>query len=131
MYVSHLHVSDLKQTINPRDKNKLTNARNNILENSFSSLDLDKSDSKTLLSNPQSYLSTLPAHEADRVREVLIPAYRQAFRAVFIIGASLSGLAFVLTYFLMPQVELSRPDDSRLKEEGRRAHDEKRNRNSA
>lgn len=69
--------------------------------------------------------------EAAHIRDVLIPAYRRGFQAVFIIGASLAGLAFILTVFLMPQVELSRPDDSKLKEEGLKVQNERQNQSSA
>ncbi|RWA08275.1 hypothetical protein EKO27_g6834 [Xylaria grammica] len=77
---------------------------------------------KSLLSSPQSYLNSLPVDQAEHVRSVLIPAYRHAFRVIFLLGASLAAFAFVLAFVLMPQVELSRPDDEKLKEEGRKQH---------
>ncbi|KAI1283513.1 major facilitator superfamily domain-containing protein [Xylaria sp. FL0933] len=95
---------------------------NNIVANTISSLSLSDESAKSLLSSPQSYLSSLPADEAEHVRSVLIPAYRHAFRVIFILGASLAAFAFVLAFLLMPQVELSRPDDEKLKEEGRKQH---------
>ncbi|KAI0977600.1 major facilitator superfamily domain-containing protein [Xylaria arbuscula] len=95
---------------------------NNIVANTLSTLSLSDKATKSLLSSPQSYLSSLPADEAEHVRNVLIPAYRHAFRVIFILGASLAAFAFVLAFFLMPQVELSRPDDEKLKEEGRKQH---------
>lgn len=49
-----------------------------------------------------------------------MPAYQRGFRIVFIIGASLAALAFFLAVALMPQVELNRADDEKLKEEGKR-----------
>ncbi|KAM5356481.1 hypothetical protein ACJ41O_003127 [Fusarium nematophilum] len=104
---------------------------NNILAGSLSSLDLDRQDSKTLLGNPETFLSTVSSDEADRIRSVLMPAYRKGFRVIFLIGAALSALAFILAFLLMPQVELSRPDDSKLKEEGRRAYEEKRKKDMA
>ncbi|KAF3065255.1 putative transporter C3H1.06c [Daldinia childiae] len=93
---------------------------NNILASSISSLDIDGADIKDLLNGPQSYLSSLPLDEALKIRSVLIPAYRQGFRVIFLVGASLAAFAFVISWFMMPQVELSRPDDEKLKEEGRR-----------
>ncbi|KAI1654007.1 MFS general substrate transporter [Daldinia decipiens] len=93
---------------------------NNILASSISSLDIDGADFKDLLNGPQSYLSSLPLDEALRIRSVLIPAYRHGFRVIFLVGASLAAFAFVIAWFMMPQVELSRPDDEKLKEEGRR-----------
>lgn len=104
----------------------ITNHRNNVLAGSFSSLNLDAKTAKMLLGNPQEYLSLVSADEADRIRSILLPAYRRGFRVIFISGASLAALAFVLAFFLMPQVELARPDDAKLKEEARRAHDEKK-----
>ncbi|GKU20394.1 unnamed protein product [Fusarium langsethiae] len=99
---------------------------NNVLASSLSSLDLDNHESKTLLGNPQSILDTISPSEAERIRSVLIPAYRQGFRVIFLIGAGAASLAFVLAFILMPQVNLTRPDDSRLKEEGRRVYEEKK-----
>ncbi|KAI2609044.1 MFS general substrate transporter [Hypoxylon fragiforme] len=99
---------------------------NNILANSLSSLGTSAQESKDLLSNPQSYLSSLPIEESQRIRLVLIPAYREGFRIIFLIGASLAAVAFVISWFMMPQIELSRPDDEKLKEEGRRQYDAKK-----
>lgn len=92
------------------------------MANTLSSLSLSDEAAKSLLTSPQSYLSSLPTDEAEHVRSVLIPAYRYAFRVIFLLGASLAAFAFVLAFFLMPQVELSRPDDAKLKEEGRKQH---------
>ncbi|KAK3192277.1 hypothetical protein K4F52_001490 [Lecanicillium sp. MT-2017a] len=99
---------------------------NNILAGSIQSLDLDDSTSKTLLSNPQSYLDSVSEEERLRVRNILNPAYRRGFRVIFLVGASLAAAAFVVAFFLMPQVELARPDDKMLQEEGRRAAEEKK-----
>ncbi|KAI1826115.1 major facilitator superfamily domain-containing protein [Xylaria intraflava] len=95
---------------------------NNIVANSLSTLSLGDAAVQSLLSSPQTYLSSLPPDQAEHVRTVLVPAYREAFRVIFLVGASLAALAFVLAFVLMPQVELSRPDDAKLKEEGRRQH---------
>ncbi|KAL2670724.1 hypothetical protein Neosp_014525 [[Neocosmospora] mangrovei] len=104
---------------------------NNIIANSLSVLDLDSKESKTLIGNPQTFLDTVSSSEAERIRAVLIPAYRKGFRVIFLIGASVAALAFVLAFVLMPQVDLARPDDAKLKEEGRRAYEEKRNKSAA
>ncbi|EQL02501.1 hypothetical protein G6O67_006878 [Ophiocordyceps sinensis] len=104
---------------------------NNILAHGLSSLNLDQAASKTLLSNPQKFLTTVSPAEAGRIRSVLVPAYRQGFRVIFLVGASLAALAFVLALVLMPQVELSRPDDAKLKEEGRRAQEEQKKKSAA
>ena len=90
-------------------------------------MDTNNADFKDLLSSPQSYLSTLPADEAQRIRSMLVPAYRQGFRVIFLVGASLAAFAFVIAWFMMPQVELRRPDDEKLKEEGRKEHAAKKN----
>ncbi|KYK60052.1 MFS general substrate transporter [Drechmeria coniospora] len=99
---------------------------NNIIARDLSSLGLDKASAKMLLSNPQAYLERISADEAKRIQKILIPAYRQGFRTIFIVGASLAALAFILALFLMPQVELTKPDDARLKQEGKRADEERR-----
>jgi hypothetical protein len=78
------------------------------------------------LGNPQTFLDTVSSIEAERIRSVLIPAYRQGFRIIFLVGAGVASLAFVLAFILMPQVNLTRPDDLILKEEGRRAYEEKK-----
>ncbi|KAK3290228.1 major facilitator superfamily domain-containing protein [Chaetomium fimeti] len=98
---------------------------NNVLVASLRSLDIDHDARKTLLGNPQTYLDTVSEVEADRIRRVLIPAYRKGFRIIFITGAALCALAFVISFFMLPQVELSRPDDEKLREEGRKAHEDK------
>jgi hypothetical protein len=92
----------------------------------MSSLNLGNHESKTLLGNPQSFLDTVPFNEAERIRSVLIPAYRQGFRIIFLMGAGAASLGFILAFILMPQVNLGRKDDSRLKEEGRRAYYEEK-----
>ncbi|KAL7624932.1 hypothetical protein AAE478_004146 [Parahypoxylon ruwenzoriense] len=104
---------------------------NNILANSLSSIDINGEAFGDLLSSPQSYLSSLPGDEAQRVRSVLVPAYRAGFRVIFLVGASLAAFAFVVAWFMMPQVELSRPDDEKLKEQGRREYAEKKNASAA
>ena len=91
------------------------------MASSISSLNLDDAALKDLLKNPHTYTDTLPADEAAKIRDVLIPAYKKGFRIIFIVGASLASIAFVLAFVLMPQISLSRPDDEKLKEEGRKA----------
>ncbi|CAG8948605.1 unnamed protein product [Penicillium salamii] len=93
---------------------------NNIVSSSISVLNLDETESRSLLSSPQNYLSKLSAEEAEHVRDVLTPAYQRGFRIIFIIGASLAALAFFLAIWLMPQVALNRADDQALKEEAKK-----------
>ncbi|KAJ6062609.1 uncharacterized protein N7446_006729 [Penicillium canescens] len=93
---------------------------NNIVSSSISVLQLDETQSRSLLSSPQNYLSKLPAEDAQHVRDVLTPAYQKGFRIIFIIGASLAALAFFLSAWLIPQLGLKRADDEKLKEEGKK-----------
>ncbi|KAI1492573.1 permease of the major facilitator superfamily [Biscogniauxia mediterranea] len=93
---------------------------NNIVANALSPLSLDDDASSYLLSRPQSYLASIPLDQQQTIRAALIPAYRKAFRIIFLVGASLAAFAFVIVLFMVPQVELSRPDDEKLKQEGRK-----------
>ncbi|KAL4787605.1 major facilitator superfamily domain-containing protein [Aspergillus varians] len=99
---------------------------NNLITSSISPLNLSPSEKRSFLSSPQSYLSTLPESQAQRARALLIPAYKRGFMIIFVIGAALSALAFVLAFGLMPQVGLGREDDEKLKEEGKRRVMEKK-----
>ena len=56
--------------------------------------------------------------------EELIVAYREGFRVIFIVGAGLAATATLIVVCLMPQVHLDRPDDEKLKEEGKKANQE-------
>ncbi|PKX93331.1 putative MFS drug transporter [Aspergillus novofumigatus IBT 16806] len=102
---------------------------NNILSSSISSLGFTASETRSFLSSPQNYLSGLSADEAERVRALVIPAYKRGFRIIFVIGGALAAFAFCLAFALMPQVELNRADDAKLKEEAKKrvagADDEK------
>ena len=93
--------------------------RNNLLSSSISSVGLSDSEKKSFLSSPSNYLNKLPDDEAAHVRSVLIPAYKQGFRIIFIIGGALSAFAFFLAVVLMPQVTLKRDDDEKLKQEAK------------
>lgn len=98
----------------------LIRCSNNIIASSISSLGFSETETRSFLSSPQNYLSKLPPKEADHARSVLIPAYKKGFMIIFVIGAALAAFAFVLAFFLMPQVSLNRDDDAKLKEEGRK-----------
>ncbi|EME78710.1 uncharacterized protein MYCFIDRAFT_50120 [Pseudocercospora fijiensis CIRAD86] len=93
---------------------------NNLVGAAVRSLDLDTEDTAALLKSPQAYLADRSVAEADQIRQTIIPAYRDGFRIIFLIGASLAAFAFCLCFFLMPQVPLDRDDDEKLKEEGKR-----------
>lgn len=74
-----------------------------------------------MVDNSQQYLSTLSETDASRIRAILIPAYKKSFQIIFYVGAALAAVGFVVAFFLMPQLELNRPDDEKLKEEGHQA----------
>lgn len=93
---------------------------NNILSSSISSLGLTVSETRSFLSSPQNYLSGLSVAEAERVRALVIPAYKRGFRIIFVIGGALAAFAFCLAFALMQQVELNRADDAKLKEEAKK-----------
>ncbi|KAF9888877.1 hypothetical protein FE257_008247 [Aspergillus nanangensis] len=93
---------------------------NNVIGSSISTLGLSAAEQRSFLSSPQNYLSELPDAEAEQARALLIPAYKKGFRIIFLIGAGLAAVAFVLAFVLMPQVGLKRSDDEKLKEEGRK-----------
>ncbi|CEJ55374.1 Putative Permeases of the major facilitator superfamily [Penicillium brasilianum] len=104
-----------------RDMAVVTSFRkNNIVASSILVLDLTQSESRSLLSSPQSYLSGLSENDAKHVRSVLIPAYKKGFRVIFVIGAALAAFSFFLAFWLMPQVGLRRDDDEKLKGEGKK-----------
>jgi hypothetical protein len=62
----------------------------------------------------------------EHVRQHINEAYRDAFRVIFLAGAGLATVAFILAFFLMPQVELNRADDNRLKAEGKKVDEQLR-----
>ncbi len=94
-----------------------------ILNNPNHVLDIDFEDGdagliRTALVDACRCLSMLV--DACRCLSMLVDACRRGFRIVFIVGAALAALTFVLSRFLLPQVEPSWPDDEKLKEEGKR-----------
>ncbi|KAF2165013.1 hypothetical protein M409DRAFT_67678 [Zasmidium cellare ATCC 36951] len=93
---------------------------NNLVRNSVTSLNIDPNDTAIILKSPEAYFSSHSGAEADRIQQAIIPAYRKGFRIIFLIGAALAAVAFVVAFFLMPQIELDRADDQKLKEEGKR-----------
>ncbi|KAH0428397.1 hypothetical protein CcaCcLH18_09066 [Colletotrichum camelliae] len=94
---------------------------NNIVKSSVNDLDLGVDQRDSLLSNPQQYLSSLSDEEAQRISAVLAPAYQKSFKVIFELGSGLAAAAFFVAWFLMPHIDLSRPDDHKLKEEGHQA----------
>lgn len=96
------------------------------MAHSLSTLELSDKDSKALLRSPGKFLSEASEQDAAKIRSVLIPAYREGFRVIFLLGAGLAALAFVIAFILMPQVDLSRPDDVKLQEEAKREEEQKK-----
>ncbi|OHF01840.1 multidrug resistance protein fnx1 [Colletotrichum orchidophilum] len=96
---------------------------NNILASSIASLGLGDDEARKLLSNPQQVLSNLPQAESQSLRAVILPSYRRAFRIIFLVMAGLAAVAFLVAFFMMPQVELSRPDEAKLREDARQQLD--------
>ncbi|KAF5497611.1 Efflux pump dotC [Colletotrichum siamense] len=94
---------------------------NNIVKSSVNDLDLSVEQRDSLLSNPQQYISSLSDEDAQRIRAVLAPAYQKSFKVIFELGSGLAAGAFFVAWFLMPHIDLSRPDDHKLKEEGHQA----------
>ncbi|KAI8163271.1 Efflux pump dotC [Colletotrichum sp. SAR 10_70] len=95
--------------------------KNNIVKSSVNDLDLGVEQRDSLLSNPQQYISSLSDEDAQRIRAVLAPAYQKSFKVIFELGSGLAAGAFFVAWFLMPHIDLSRPDDHKLKEEGHQA----------
>ncbi|CAI6091642.1 unnamed protein product [Clonostachys chloroleuca] len=92
---------------------------NNVVRDSVDSLDLEAERRNDLLRNPQQYLSKLSDVDAERIGAALAPAYQRSFKIIFQLGAGLAAFAFFVAVFLMPHIDLARPDDAKLKEEGR------------
>jgi hypothetical protein len=93
---------------------------NNALRSSLAPYELSRSQVQLLLDSPDRFEEANGGHEMDLLVPALSTAYQKGFRIVFIVGAVLNAIAFIAAWFLMPQVELARPDDDKLKEEGRR-----------
>jgi phosphotransferase system glucose/maltose/N-acetylglucosamine-specific IIC component len=49
----------------------------------------------------------------------IVRGYRKGFRLVFIMLASLAVFSFIVAFFLMRHRDLDRPDDEKLKKEGK------------
>jgi hypothetical protein len=99
---------------------------NNLVRSAVTTLNVDNYDTHGILSSPRDFMDGVGTEEAARIRAVALPAYRQGFRIIFLIGASLAALAFVLCFLLMPQVELVRADDLKLKEEGKKWQEDRK-----
>jgi predicted MFS family arabinose efflux permease len=99
---------------------------NNTLRSSLTAVvDLDQADLKYLLDNPGIVLTGTwdpeleGVRDLNQLRETFIHGYRRGFKTMFYVGTGLSASAFVAAWFLLPQIELTRPDEERLKAEGK------------
>ncbi|KAK3936025.1 multidrug resistance protein fnx1 [Diplogelasinospora grovesii] len=100
---------------------------NNVLRSNLNNLGLSETIIRQILDEPESVSElALPEGTGELVAAVTA-GYQTGFRIVFYVGAGLSTLGFVISWFLMPQIDLDRPDDAKLKEEGRRAEEERKN----
>lgn len=95
---------------------------NNAVRSTLTPLGLSASAIQLLTNSPDLFREEYGKERTDSIRLELKSAYVKGFRIVFIMGAALNALAFVAAWFLMPQVELNRDDDAKLKEEGKNRH---------
>jgi len=95
---------------------------NNAVRATLSPHGLSKAAIQLLINSPDLFRHEYGAERTDDIRIELASAYTKGFRIIFIVSAVLNALAFVAAWFLMPQIELNRDDDAKLKEEGKRRH---------
>lgn len=97
---------------------------NNCVRSALVSYNLSSSAMHNALNDPQLILNSIvPGSEAVNIRGAILFGFKKGFRVVFIVGASLASFAVILAIFLMPQVDLDRPDDEKLKQEGKQRHE--------
>ncbi len=78
---------------------------------SATSLGLTEAQIHSILNKPTSILDSGSSFQnVDTLRSVLLGAYQNAFRTVFIVGASLAAVAGLLAVLLMPQIDLGKRD---------------------
>lgn len=95
---------------------------NNSVGSILADFSLPRSSLQELLNQPNDFIdANFSGSESEAIRASLIVAYRRGFRTVFVLCASLAALSTLVVVFLMPQVELDRPDDQKLKQEGKDA----------
>lgn len=95
---------------------------NNAVRSTLTPHGLSEAAIQLLINSPDLFRHEYGDEWAGSVRMELVSAYTRGFRIIFIVSAVLNALAFVAAWFLMPQVELNREDDAKLKEEGKRRH---------
>jgi hypothetical protein len=93
---------------------------NNAVRATLVPFGLSNLERRLLLDSPGRFREMHGDEKTDLLRSALSAAYQKGFKIVFTVGAALNVLAFVVACMLMRQVELTRADDDKLKEEGRR-----------
>lgn len=99
---------------------------NNAVRTALTPHGLSEAAIQLLVNSPDLFRDEYGAARTKDVRVTLASAYKRGFRIVFIVSASLNVCAFIFAWFLMPQVELNRPDDQKLKEEAKDRLSEKK-----
>ncbi|GAD92326.1 MFS drug transporter [Paecilomyces variotii No. 5] len=96
---------------------------NNSLRSAFSTVNFHVSETEvnSIINDPLSFLSEKDGTDQNSaaIRDALIDGYKRGFQAMFWVMAGLAGLAFLIAFFLMPQLTLDRADDKKLKEEAK------------
>ncbi|KAH8731930.1 major facilitator superfamily domain-containing protein [Phaeosphaeriaceae sp. PMI808] len=98
---------------------------NNAIRETLYPHGLSNAAIQLLINSPDRFRNEYGDDRTKSIRMELSSAYVKGFRIIFIISAALNALAFITTWFLIPQVELNRADDAKLKEEGKKRHAEK------
>lgn len=90
-------------------------------------MNLSPSEIRDVINAPLTILNINKDHPTDNgedalaLRKTLLDGYRTGFRIIFLVMAGLAGLAFIMAWFLMPELGLDRKDDADLKREGKEA----------
>ncbi|KAI5820104.1 major facilitator superfamily domain-containing protein [Pyronema omphalodes] len=101
---------------------------NNTLKSKLSPLGYNNEAIAKILDNPVEVLNGI---DGDELKKLALEGYQRGFKNVFLTGTGLSLFALVIAFFLMPQINLDRQDDDKLKDEARKEYDEKKARKKA
>jgi hypothetical protein len=99
---------------------------NNILRSQLGDLGLTDSAIRQLLNSPDTLSLIASDYPGVDLETAVANGYQAGFKIVFYVMAGLSTLAFFIAFFLMPQVDLIRPDDKVLIEQGKREYEAER-----
>lgn len=89
---------------------------NNITRSKLSANGVAEAVINNVINNPETARNDLD----DQTRALVVSVYREGFRAVFLACTAWAGIAFFVALFMMPQINLDRADDQKLKDEGRK-----------